>query len=113
MTFHSTPDKLTFKSFEKFKTYLIFEGLEPILEQYEKQLSQQSEFREDYVRCAKTLMQVGDDVSGGRSSDRHAAGADRRSKIPLASPKWPKLERAITERWQAIGGRSYPHPHQN
>ena len=64
LTFHSTPDKLTFKSFEKFKTYLIFEGLESILAQYEKQLSQQMQFREDYVRCSKTLMQVGNEVSG-------------------------------------------------
>ncbi len=64
LTFHSTPDKLTFKSFKKFKTYLIFEGLEPILTQYEKQLSQQTQFREDYVRCSKTLMQVGDEASG-------------------------------------------------
>ncbi len=64
LTFHSTPDKLTFKSFKKFKTYLIFEGLEPILTQYEKQLSQQTQFREDYVRCSKTLMQVGDEVTG-------------------------------------------------
>ena len=73
VTFHSTPDKLTFKSFEKFKTYLIFEGLEPILEKFENALSQQSEFREDYVRCAKTLMQVGDSTNG----------ADRATGMPL------------------------------
>ena len=73
LTFHSTPDKLTFKSFEKFKTYLIFEGLEPILEKFENALSQQSEFREDYVRCAKTLILVGEDMSG----------ADRATGMPL------------------------------
>ncbi len=73
LTFHSTPDKLTFKSFKKFKTYLIFEGLEPILTQYEKELSQQKQFHEDYVRCSKTLMQVGNDVSG----------ADQATGMPL------------------------------
>ncbi len=64
LTFHGTPDKLTFKSFKKFKTYLVFEGLEKILEKYEKTLSQQSDFREEYVRCAKTLIQVGDGAGG-------------------------------------------------
>lgn len=73
LTFHSTADKLTFKSFEKFKTYLIFEGLEPILEQYENVLSKQTEFREDYIRCSKTLMQVGEQVSG----------ADQATGMPL------------------------------
>ncbi len=79
LAYHSRPDKLTFKKWPDFRDYLLFEGLNGVVDRWGKRLSTQATFREDYVRCAKTLMQAGELTPG----ENGTSGADRAIGLPL------------------------------
>ena len=70
---HSTPEKLEFRTWQEFLTYLEFEGLERIAPLHLQQGKPQTGIKEIYSRCAKLLMSVG----GGRG------GEDRLTGMPL------------------------------
>jgi hypothetical protein len=69
---HSTPETLTFDSWELFLAYLQFEGLEHILALHDKLGKPRTGIREIYTRCAKLLVAV----DGGD-------GQDRQTGLPL------------------------------
>lgn len=61
---YSTPEKLTFETWEKFTAYLDLEGLRTISERHLARKLPQSNIRETYSRCAKLLVNVGPGASG-------------------------------------------------
>jgi uncharacterized GH25 family protein len=63
---HTVPETLNFDTWEKFETYLKFEGIEHIAAKHRQQGKPMSGIVEHYVRCAKLLLNVG----GGGGEDR-------------------------------------------
>lgn len=63
---HSTSESLIFETWEKFESYLQFEGLQHIGPLHEKQGKPKIGIKENYARCAKLLMSV----DGGGGKDR-------------------------------------------
>lgn len=67
MAHYSTPEPLTFETWEKFESYLRLEGLERIIDLHRKQGKPKTGIKEVYSRCAKLLLDVG---GKGRGEDR-------------------------------------------
>ena len=59
IAYHSTASMLTHKTWEKFLKYLSYEGLDEIANAHQAQNLPESNFTEAFIRCAKTLVQVG------------------------------------------------------
>ena len=59
IAYHSTANKISYNSWEKFQKYLAYEGLEEIIKVHQARNLPDSNFKEAYIRCAKTLVQVG------------------------------------------------------
>lgn len=64
LTYVSVADRLTFREWEKFLSYLEYEGLEGVADRHTARGLPQTGFAELYTRCAKALVAVGD-ASGG------------------------------------------------
>lgn len=67
LAYVSMPDLLTFKTAEKFKSYLADVGLSRILEQHRARGLPETGVRESYVRCAKALVAVGGKLARDRA----------------------------------------------
>jgi uncharacterized GH25 family protein len=72
-TYLSTERRLTFTDWEKFTSYLDYEGLDAIPARHVARGLPRDRIREIYIRCAKTLVNVGPDM----------AGKDRATGMPL------------------------------
>lgn len=59
IAYHSVSDRATFDDLETFAKYLRAEGLSQIVDQHKAAGLPMQGFSEDYVRCAKTLIQAG------------------------------------------------------
>ena len=57
--FVSKPKSLLFKEFDKFENYLIYEGLERVVDIHRARGLPETDFKEIYQRFAKMLVQVG------------------------------------------------------
>ena len=68
ITFHSTPLRVTYVTFEQFTKYLEYEGQGNIAAAHQKRGLPQSGFIERYIRYAKALVQVG--PVGDKDRDR-------------------------------------------
>ncbi len=66
LVYLSNPDEVVFETMEKFRAYLVDEGLERFEKAHTELGKPLSGIRELYVRCAKALVSVG----GGGGSDR-------------------------------------------
>lgn len=60
-------ESITFKTWEQFEENLKYEGLEWVIDAHRRTAKPMKDIRELYARCAKSLLQVGTEVSG---SDR-------------------------------------------
>jgi uncharacterized GH25 family protein len=72
-TYLSTDRQLTFTDWQKFNEYLEYEGLNAIPARHDARGLPRDRIREIYIRCAKTLVNVGPDVTG----------QDRATGLPL------------------------------
>lgn len=63
LAYHSEPDQLTFRDFEKFASYVAYEGLDWAVDRHRADGLPETDFRERYTRNAKALVQVG--ANGG------------------------------------------------
>lgn len=72
-TYASTERSITFQQWDKFQEYLDYEGLDNIPERHEARGLPRDRIREIYFRCAKTLVNVGD----------QAIGEDRATGMPI------------------------------
>ncbi|MGE0566122.1 MAG: DUF4198 domain-containing protein [Pseudolabrys sp.] len=72
MVHYSTPETLTFETWDKFNTYLQFEGLTDVVERHRRRGLPEAGVTEIYSRCAKLLAGVGS-----------ARGQDRFTGMPL------------------------------
>ncbi len=72
-TYHSNENRITFVDWEKFTSYLAYEGLNAVAARHDARGLPRDRIREIYIRCAKTLVNVGPD----------ATGQDRATGMPL------------------------------
>lgn len=72
-TYHSNENRITFVDWEKFTSYLAYEGLNAVAARHDARGLPRDRIREIYIRCAKTLVNVGPDVTG----------QDRATGLPL------------------------------
>ncbi|WP_394688685.1 DUF4198 domain-containing protein [Hoeflea sp.] len=72
-TYLSTERRLTFVDWDKFTSYLDYEGLTAIAARHDARGLPRDRISEIYIRCAKTLVNVGPD----------ATGQDRATGLPL------------------------------
>ena len=97
ITYQSTADTATFETLTDFADYLDYEGLGRVVEQRRTAALPAAGFAEDYVRCAKTLIQAG---------PVEAADQDRPTGLPaelvaLDNPFTPGLARLrVRMLWQ-------------
>ncbi|WP_422370734.1 DUF4198 domain-containing protein [Hoeflea sp.] len=63
-TYVSSERRITFQAWEKFQEYLDYEGIKNIPERHQARGLPRDRIREVYFRCAKSLVNVGPEVSG-------------------------------------------------
>lgn len=73
IAYQSKTEGLTYASSEKFQQFLDYEGLDWVLKEHEERGLPSKNFRENYTRFAKSLVQVGP-YKGDGSSEDHAVG---------------------------------------
>jgi uncharacterized GH25 family protein len=59
VTYHSTPDRLIYRDWEKFTAYAEYEGLDGAVAEHRARGLPEVDFSETYIRCAKALIQAG------------------------------------------------------
>ncbi len=64
LTYQTTKNRVTFAKMEKFTSYLATQGMSEIAERHRERGLPESDFAESYSRYAKSLILVGDEVSG-------------------------------------------------
>ena len=97
VTYHSTADTATFDTVADFSDYLAYEGLGHLVGAHRAAGLPEDGFSEDYVRCAKTLIQAGP-VS---PADQDRATGLPAELIALDNPQTPGLsELRVRMLWQ-------------
>lgn len=64
LTYQTTKNRVTFAKMEKFTSYLATQGMSEIAERHRERDLPESDFAESYSRYAKSLILVGNEVSG-------------------------------------------------
>lgn len=105
--YHSRPDNIVFNKWDKFVDYLQEEGLDEFKDRHVQLGKSQERISEDYIRCAKSLVYVGE-------ISNKSADADRLTGMPLEflAEKNPyrlkqgqKLPVRLFYQGQPLGGR--------
>lgn len=104
LAYHSQPDTLEFRDFEKFEDYVAYEGLDWAVAKHRADGLPDSGFRERYQRNAKALIQSGP----------YAGGADQATGLPFelvvdGSPYKPEVnEVSVRLFWQGSPVADWP-----
>ena len=59
VTYHSRPDRLIYRDWDKFTAYAEYEGLDQAVAEHRRRGLPETDFSETYIRCAKALIQAG------------------------------------------------------
>lgn len=97
---HTQPDKLHYKTFDKFKAFVTEQGLSDIADQHKTQGLPLEDFSEAYSRCSKSLFMVGDATS---SDGLDSARGMPIELVALANPYQMKTGERLAVRllWQS------------
>lgn len=97
LTYVSVAERIRFQDWEKFASYLDYEGLDRIVVRHDSRGLSRDDVRELYTRCAKTLVSVGDE-----KSDQDRATGMRLELVAGANPQAlaPGEEMSFTLLWE-------------